>query len=101
VRPITAGIRGIFIHAIVSQLDLCGKPAAVCGLDDRVDLQSLVVAIETHLSAVRLGVDAEVVNRLRLEEEAPAAQGSGALLDAAPACCARTHLSEEPLGDSI
>ncbi|HEV7400554.1 MAG TPA: hypothetical protein VGN84_09840 [Solirubrobacterales bacterium] len=51
------------------KLDLNGNPATVDRLDDRVDLQPLVVAVKANRATVWLGIHPQVMDHLRLEEE--------------------------------
>lgn len=52
-----------------AELDLGPEPAAVSGVDHGIHLEALVVPVEALRSAVRLSVDAQVMDHLRLEQE--------------------------------
>ena len=65
---------GAFVYAALAELDLERGPAAVGGLDDRVDLKSALFAVMEHLCIVGFGVDPEIADDEGLEEEAQKAQ---------------------------
>lgn len=50
-------------------VDLCGEPATVACLDDRVDLQVIAVSIVADGRSANLGVDSQVSHYERLKQE--------------------------------
>ena len=54
---------------LAAELDLDAHPRATRRLDDGVDFQAGIVAVVVHLGVVRLGIDPEIPDRERLEEE--------------------------------
>ena len=52
-----------------AELDLERRPSAIRELDDHVDFKSRVVAVLKHACIRRLGIDPQVVDNERLEQE--------------------------------